>query len=212
MTEIREKLSAARLLPILTVHSEQQAVDLCRALQDSGINTVEITLRTPEALSAIEAVRQTLPELRLAVGTVINTAQMEALVPLDVSLVISPGLTTELADCARESGLAFLPGVSTASDIIRGLELGYDTFKFFPAESSGGVAALKSLSAPFADVAFCPTGGVGSRNVRDYFDVPSVICVAGSWMVDTAVVARQDWRLLSGEVARMLAVAREMRP
>lgn len=212
MTGIREQLSAARLLPILTVHSDQQAVDLCRALQEGGVNTVEITLRTREALSAIEAVRQTLPDLKVAVGTVISTEQIEALAPLDVSFAVSPGLTRNLSDCARQSGLAFLPGVSTASDILLGLELGHDTFKFFPAESSGGVAALKALSAPFTDVAFCPTGGVGHRNLRDYFSVPGVVCVGGSWMMDTALVARQDWRMLGGEVARMMAIAREMRP
>jgi len=212
MSTVREQLSVARLLPILTVHSDQQALDLCSALHEGGVRAVEITLRTPEALSAIAAVKQAFPDLLVAAGTVTATDQMEAVAKLEVDLAVSPGLTQRLSDCARQLSLPFLPGASTASEILTGIELGHNTFKFFPAQTSGGVAALKALSAPFGDVAFCPTGGIDPRNLSDYLSLPSVVCVAGSWMVDTTVVARQDWRMLSGEVARMMAIATEMRP
>lgn len=209
---IRHQLAAARLLPVLTVHSEQQAVDLCEALIQGGVNAVEVTLRTPQAADAIAAIRQEMPQLSIAAGTVTTTSQMEKVAELGVSMAVSPGLTQRLSECARQLALPFLPGVSTASEIMRGMELGYDTFKFFPAESSGGVALLKALAAPFGDIMFCPTGGIDQRNLHSYLALPNVICVGGSWMVDSGIVARQDWRMLTADVARMMTMANEMRP
>lgn len=210
MSTLREQLAEARLLPILTLYSEQQAIDLCQALYDSGVRLVEITMRTPQALNAIRAVREALPALGVAAGTVITTEQMESLASLELAMVISPGLTQRLSDCARDHEMPFLPGVSTASEVLKGLDLGHETFKFFPAESCGGVAALEALHGPFPNVAFCPTGGVDHRNLSDYLSTPNVLCVGGSWMTSSTVIARQDWRMVSGEVARMLGIAEEI--
>ncbi len=204
MVYLREQLDGVRVLPVLQVESEEQAVGLCRALQAGGLKGVEITLRTSAALAAISAVKKTLPDLMVAAGTVNSIRDMESVAAAGVDLAVSPGLTRLLSDCARELGMPFLPGVSTASEILGGLELGYTTFKFFPAETSGGVAALSAFGAPFQGVSFCPTGGINQENLADYLKLPNVICAGGSWMVPKDLLADRDWQAIESRARQLL--------
>lgn len=204
MAILREQLLSLTVLPVLIVDSEQQAVDLCRALSMGGLKAVEITLRTPAALSAIKAVKQALPELLVAAGTVISVKDMESVAEAGVDFAVSPGLTRALSECARDFDLAFLPGVSTASEIIGGIELGHREFKFFPAQASGGAPLLKAFASPFAGISFCPTGGINGANVASYLALGNVCCVGGSWMISDELLAQRRWSDISTSVVNTL--------
>lgn len=204
MTFLKEQLMSARVLPVLIVNSEEEAVGLCRALQAGGMTAVEITLRTPAALAAIKAVKQTLPDLTVAAGTVITTRDMENVAEAGVDFAVSPGLTRALSECAQQMGLNFLPGVSTASEIIGGMELGHRLFKFFPAEASGGVKLLKAFASPFAGVSFCPTGGLDATNALSYLALGNVSCIGGSWMIDAEKIRSGQWQELTQSVRQCL--------
>jgi 2-dehydro-3-deoxyphosphogluconate aldolase/(4S)-4-hydroxy-2-oxoglutarate aldolase len=143
---------------------------------------LEVTLRTPAALDAIRAM-STVEGAIVGAGTVLNEAQLDAAFAAGSKFIVSPGLTEPLANAAIASGIPYLPGIATAGDIMRGLDLGLDRFKFFPAESSGGIPALKALSAPFGEIRFCPTGGIRADTAADWLALPSVLCVGGSWLV-----------------------------
>lgn len=193
MSPIREQLLKVRVMPVLTVHSEAQALAVCDALAAGGILAVEITLRTPAALSAIRAVKAARPDFCVAAGTVRTPQDMEAVAAAGVDFAVSPGWSPSLSAAASALGLPFLPGVSTPSEIIQGSECGHSCFKFYPAEAVGGIPLLKALAGPFAGVEFCPTGGIGTHNYRDYLALPNVLCIGGSWMVDTKLIEAQQW-------------------
>lgn len=210
MPFLKEQLLSLTVLPVLIVDSEEQAVGLCRALSQAGMRAVEITLRTPAALPAIKAVKQILPELLVAAGTVISTQDMENVAEAGVDFAVSPGLTRALSECARQNDVDFLPGVSTASEIIGGMELGHRVFKFFPAQASGGAALLKAFVSPFAGISFCPTGGINGANVEAYLTLPNVCCVGGSWMIPDEMVKERRWQALSNTVAATMAQLKQM--
>lgn len=193
MSQMHEQLSRLTILPVLVVNSEDEAVGISQALFDAGITAVEITLRTPAALASIAAVKHALPALGVAAGTVNTVDDMEAVANAGVDFAVSPGLTRSLAECARTLELPFLPGASTASEVLGGMELGFDCFKFFPASACGGPALLKALAAPLASVSFCPTGGINASNAADYLALPNVLCVGGSWMLQADSIAAGDW-------------------
>ena len=193
MSPIREQLLKVRVMPVLTVHSEAQALAVCDALAAGGILAVEITLRTQAALSAIRAVKAARPDFCVAAGTVRSPQDMEAVAAAGVDFAVSPGWSPSLSAAASALGLPFLPGVSTPSEIIQGSECGHSCFKFYPAEAVGGIPLLKALAGPFAGVEFCPTGGIGTHNYRDYLALPNVLCIGGSWMVDTKLIEAQQW-------------------
>ena len=193
MSPIREQLLKVRVMPVLTVHSEAQALAVCDALAAGGILAVEITLRTQAALSAIRAVKAARPDFCVAAGTVRTPQDMEAVAAAGVDFAVSPGWSPSLSAAASALGLPFLPGVSTPSEIIQGSECGHSCFKFYPAEAVGGIPLLKALAGPFAGVEFCPTGGIGTHNYRDYLALPNVLCIGGSWMVDTKLIEAQQW-------------------
>ena len=170
------------VIPVIVIDDAADAVPMAERLSASGMTVLEVTLRTPAALDAIAAMAAT-AGLVVGAGTVLNESQMDAAIAAGAQFIVSPGLTDRLAVAARERGIAYLPGVATAGDIMRGLEHGLDRFKFFPATSSGGIPALKALSAPFGSVRFCPTGGISAETKDQWLALPSVLCVGGSWMV-----------------------------
>ena len=179
---IDEVMRSARVIPVLVLEGEGDWKALAETLVGAGLPVLEVTLRTPVALAAISEMAQ-VPGAVVGAGTVLNSAQLDAAIGSGARFIVSPGLTEPLASEAIASQVPFLPGVATAGDIMRGLDLGLDRFKFFPAEASGGVAALKALSAPFADVRFCPTGGITPEKAPEWLALPSVLCVGGSWIV-----------------------------
>ncbi len=169
------------VIPVLVIEYANQARPLAEALVGGGLKVLEVTLRTPAALDAIAEMRQ-VPGAIVGAGTVTNPDELDDALEAGAEFIVSPGLTERLARVAIGKRVPFLPGVATASDVMRGLDLGLTHFKFFPAASSGGLRGLKALSAPFAGARFCPTGGITAQTAPDWLAVPTVLCVGGSWL------------------------------
>ncbi len=172
----------APVIPVIVIDDARDAVALAARLVAAGHRALEVTLRTPAALDAIAAMASVEGAV-VGAGTVLNERDLDAALAAGARFIVSPGLTDALARAAIERGIAFLPGIATAADIMRGLDLGLDRFKFFPALASGGITALKALSAPFARARFCPTGGITQATAPDWLALPAVTSVGGSWMI-----------------------------
>lgn len=176
----------ARIMPVITIAREEDILPLADALDAGGLQVLEITLRSPHGLTAIRRLREERPHLCVGAGTVLDRHMLEAVEEAGAQFIVSPGSTDELLRAALQSQVPMLPGVASASEIMVGYALGYRRFKLFPAEVCGGTAALKALGGPFGDIRFCPTGGVGPANVQNYMVLPNVMCVGGSWMLDSS--------------------------
>jgi len=190
---IEKICSEARILPVITIGSEEQILPLADALAAGGLKTLEITLRSAYGLTAIRRLREERPELCVGAGTVLDKRMMDEVEAAGAQFIVSPGCTDELLHAGVNCSVPLLAGTSNASDIMRGYALGYRRFKLFPAEICGGIAALKALGGPFGDVRFCPTGGVNAANAAQYLALPNVMCVGGTWMIDGASLASGDW-------------------
>ncbi|MCO7546038.1 bifunctional 4-hydroxy-2-oxoglutarate aldolase/2-dehydro-3-deoxy-phosphogluconate aldolase [Stutzerimonas nitrititolerans] len=190
---IEKICSEARILPVITIGSEEQILPLADALAAGGLKTLEITLRSAYGLTAIRRLREERPELCVGAGTVLDKRMMDEVEAAGAQFIVSPGCTDELLQAGVNCSVPLLAGTSNASDIMRGYALGYRRFKLFPAEICGGIAALKALGGPFGDVRFCPTGGVNAANAAQYLALPNVMCVGGTWMIDGASLASGDW-------------------
>jgi len=178
---IDEIMRLAPVIPVLVLDGEADWAKLAETFVAAGLPVLEVTLRTPAALGAIRQMSQVEGAI-VGAGTVLSEAQLADALDAGSRFIVSPGLTEPLARAIGQTGVAYLPGVATAGDIMRGLDLGLDRFKFFPAEASGGIPALKALSAPFANVRFCPTGGIRPNNAAQWLALGSVLCVGGSWL------------------------------
>lgn len=182
MQTIDAIMRLAPVIPVLVIDDVQHARPIAEALVRGGLRVLEVTLRTPAAIGAIAEMRK-VPGACVGAGTVCRPSDLHRARDAGAQFIVSPGLTDTLAKAAIAAEIPFLPGVSTASDIMRGLDLGLNRFKFFPAVASGGVPALKALAAPFADMRFCPTGGVRAGTAGEWLALPEVLCVGGSWLV-----------------------------
>lgn len=200
-------LAHAPVVPVLAIAELEHAVPLARALVDAGLPVLEVTLRTPVALEAIRRIRDEVSGAIVGAGTVLTAADLAAVEKAGAAFAISPGGTEALFAAARASGVPLLPGVATAGELMRGLEQGYRRFKFFPAESSGGVAALRAFAGPFPQVKFCPTGGIDAAKAPSYLALANVITVGGSWMVPGDALAAGDWPRI-GQLAGRAAALR----
>lgn len=178
---IDEIMQISPVIPVLVIDDAASAKPLAEALVAGGLKVLEVTMRTPVALDAIREMKK-VPGAIVGAGTVVNPDQYEAVMEAGASFIVAPGLTERLARPIIASGVPFLPGIANAGDIMRGLDLGLTHFKFFPAESSGGLKALKSLAGPFYQCRFCPTGGISEASARDWLALESVLCVGGSWV------------------------------
>lgn len=183
MKPIEAIMRRAPVIPVLVIDDLAHAVPVAEALVRGGLPVLEVTLRTPCALDAIRAMKQ-VPGAIVGAGTVLNPADLDAALAAGSEFIVSPGLTDALGQAAIASGIPFLPGTANAGDIMRGLDLGLTHFKFFPAETSGGVAALKALSAPLQAARFCPTGGITAATAPNWLALDAVLCVGGSWIVN----------------------------
>ncbi len=172
----------APVIPVIVIDDAARALPLAQRLVADGLLALEVTLRTPAALDAIAEMAR-VPGAVVGAGTVLNEAQLDAAIAAGARFIVSPGLTDRMGAAVRERQIPWLPGIANASDIMRGLDLGLDRFKFFPAVASGGIPAMKALSAPFAMAKFCPTGGITAATAAEWLALPSVVCVGGSWMV-----------------------------
>lgn len=193
-TTIRSILDPVPVVPVLAVNEVATAVEIARALVAGGLPVIEITLRTPAALAAAEAIVQALPSAIVGLGTCVKAHQIQSAVDVGASFVVTPGTTDRLIAAAAAAKLPLLAGVATASEIIHAQEAGLSTLKFFPAQASGGVQAVKAFAGPFADVTFCPTGGITPDSASDYLALPNVVCVGGSWFAPSGLVAKADWK------------------
>lgn len=191
----------APVIPVLTIINLDDALPLARALASNGLPVLEITLRTSCALEAIALITRELPGACVGAGTVLSGKDLDAVAAAGARFAISPGATDTLYREAAANPVPLIPGIATASELMRGLEHGWQRFKFFPAESSGGIAALRGLGSPFANVRFCPTGGIDVAKAPAYLALSNVACVGGSWMVPAAALAARDWTRI-GDLAR----------
>jgi 2-dehydro-3-deoxyphosphogluconate aldolase/(4S)-4-hydroxy-2-oxoglutarate aldolase len=182
MQPIETIMRTSPVIPVLVIDEVAHAQPVAEALVAGGLKVLEVTLRTPCALEAIAEMAK-VPGAIVGAGTVLNDRDLLAAIDAGAEFIVSPGLTQGLGESAVHAGIPFLPGVANAGDIMRGLDLGLRHFKFFPAETSGGIAALKALTGPFGGVQFCPTGGIKLSTAPDWLSVPEVLCVGGSWLV-----------------------------
>lgn len=182
---IAEVMQLAPVMPVLAIDDPVHAQPIARALVEGGLVALEVTLRTPAALEVIAEMAK-VDGAVVGAGTVVSGAQLEQAMNAGAHFIVSPGLTHTVAQAASAARVPFLPGVANASDIMRGLDLGLDHFKFFPAEANGGIPALKALCGPFGNIKFCPTGGISQQNAREWLAQPQVLCVGGSWLVTNA--------------------------
>jgi 2-dehydro-3-deoxyphosphogluconate aldolase / (4S)-4-hydroxy-2-oxoglutarate aldolase len=182
LNDIEAIMRKAPVIPVLVIEDASHAVPIAQALVAGGLPVLEVTLRTASALDVIRAMKQ-VPGAIVGAGTVLNPADLDAALEAGAEFIVSPGLTEKLGRAAISAGVPFLPGTANAADIMLGLDLGLTRFKFFPAEASGGIAALNAIAAPFGMARFCPTGGVTQASAPEWLALDAVLCVGGSWLV-----------------------------
>ena len=205
-----EILSQGPVVPVMVIHKLEQAVPLAKALMEGGIRVLEITLRTPVAMEAIRVISQDVPGAIVGAGTVTRPEELTAVAEAGAAFAISPGLTVELLQAANQGTIPLIPGISTVSELMTGMALGYTHFKFFPAEAAGGVKMLKAIAGPFPQITFCPTGGITPDNYLDYLALGNVACVGGSWIAPQGAMDQGDWARITALTRE--AVARSGRP
>ena len=186
-------LDRVPVIPVVVLHDVSHAVPVARALFEGGIPVVELTMRTPVALDAIEAIAANVPEVLIGAGTVVTPGQAKDAVSAGARFLVSPGATDRLVDAMQATGLPNLPGAATVSEVLRLVELGYQELKFFPAEASGGIDFLRSIGSPVPQARFCPTGGITASSAASYLALPNVGCVGGSWLTPNDALLDGDW-------------------
>ena len=200
-------LTRAPVVPVLKIDRIDDAVPLARALVENGLPVLEITLRTDIAYAAMEAIARDVPEAIVGAGTVLRASDLKAVIDAGAVFAIAPGSSDALYAAADTIAIPFIPAIATASELMRGLDAGHVRFKFFPAESSGGIGALRAFSGPFAQVKFCPTGGIDAAKAPGYLALSNVITVGGSWMVPGEAIASRDW----GAIGRLAKACTQLR-
>lgn len=203
-----ELLGPTRVVPVITLEDADSAVPLAEALVAGGLQVLEVTLRTDAGLESIGRIAAEVPSAIVGAGTVTTPQQLREARNAGAEFVVSPGCTDSLVAAAFEAGGAFLPGAVTASEVLRLLESGITMMKFFPAETSGGVAALKAFAGPFPHVRFCPTGGIDLENSLSYLALANVVCIGGTWMVPADLIERGDWAAITTLAAEATAATR----
>ncbi len=182
------------IVPVLVIKDVKDALPIAEALLAADVKVLEVTLRTPAALDVISTIAKHLPEAIIGAGTVTNRDLLQKSYDAGAQFAISPGLTKDLLQAGKAANLALIPGISSISELMDGIDCGYDHLKFFPAEASGGVKALQSIAGPFPDIKFCPTGGINLNNIRDYLALPNVSCCGGSWFVSDEIIKQGNWQ------------------
>ena len=206
-----EQVAACGVVPVVVLDDAEQAAPTARALLAGGINAMEITFRTAAAKASIARVAAEVPEMIVGAGTVINVEQLHDAVEAGARFIVSPGSDAQLIQEAAKLGVPITPGIVTPSEIMMGLKLGVKVFKFFPAESYGGLKALKALSGPFPQIRFIPTGGISQANAGEYFKNPRVLAVGGSWMVSKDMIGAGDFQGITAKSRAATELFRQIR-
>jgi 2-dehydro-3-deoxyphosphogluconate aldolase / (4S)-4-hydroxy-2-oxoglutarate aldolase len=194
------------VIPVVTINRVEDALPLAEALLEGGLGTIEVTLRTPHSLAAIEAIAKALPAAMVGAGTVLRSADITAAKNAGAKFLVSPGLTPDLAAAGLASGLPYLPGAVTASEILAARELNFSFLKFFPAREAGGPALLRSFAPVFQGIVFCPTGGINEENVAEYLALPNVPVVGGTWVANREAIDARDWSGIAARAKRAAAL------
>ncbi|WP_219026594.1 bifunctional 4-hydroxy-2-oxoglutarate aldolase/2-dehydro-3-deoxy-phosphogluconate aldolase [Helicobacter pylori] len=203
--KIIEVLQISPIVPVVVVEDIKDAVPLAQSLIEGGIPIIEVTLRSSCALEAIELIAKNVPKMRVGAGTILNLTQLEQAQNRGAEFLISPGLTIKLLEHAKKKDMPLIPGVSSSSEVMQALELGYNALKFFPAEYCGGVKLLNAFNGPFKGVKFCPTGGISADNMRSYLNLENVLCVGGSWLTPKNLIQNKEWDKITEICKRALA-------
>lgn len=199
-------IDEASVIPVLTVGDVAHAAPLADALASGGLKVIEMTWRTENALEVMQAMKAARPELIIGMGTLRNGDQCRACLQAKADFLVSPGLTPVLAAALREVDLPVLPGVATAGEAMQAAEMGFEVLKFFPAEQAGGLPYLKSLQGPLPDLRFCPTGSISAEKAPDYLALPNVVCVGGSWIANSKMIAAGDWDTIEANARKAQAM------
>ncbi|MFT2641737.1 bifunctional 4-hydroxy-2-oxoglutarate aldolase/2-dehydro-3-deoxy-phosphogluconate aldolase [Helicobacter pylori] len=204
--KIIEILQISPIVPVVVIENTKDAVPLAQSLVEGGIQIIEVTLRSSCALEAIELIAKNVPKMRVGAGTILNPTQLEQAQNRGAEFLISPGLTIKLLEYAKKKDMPLIPGVSSSSEVMQALELGYNALKFFPAEYCGGVKLLNAFNGPFKGVKFCPTGGISADNMRSYLNLENVLCVGGSWLTPKNLIQNKEWDKITEICKRSLAL------
>ncbi|WQZ99130.1 bifunctional 4-hydroxy-2-oxoglutarate aldolase/2-dehydro-3-deoxy-phosphogluconate aldolase [Helicobacter pylori] len=204
--KIIEVLQISPIVPVVVIEDIKDAVPLAQSLIEGGIPIIEVTLRSSCALEAIELIAKNVPKMRVGAGTILNPTQLEQAQNRGAEFLISPGLTIKLLEHAKKKDMPLIPGVSSSSEVMQALELGYSALKFFPAEYCGGVKLLNAFNGPFKGVKFCPTGGISADNMRSYLNLENVLCVGGSWLTPKNLIQNKEWDKITEICKRALAL------
>ncbi|WQX24505.1 bifunctional 4-hydroxy-2-oxoglutarate aldolase/2-dehydro-3-deoxy-phosphogluconate aldolase [Helicobacter pylori] len=204
--KIIEVLQISPIVPVVVIEDIKDAVPLAQSLIEGGIPIIEVTLRSSCALEAIELIAKNVPKMRVGAGTILNPTQLEQAQNRGAEFLISPGLTIKLLEHAKKKNMPLIPGVSSSSEVMQALELGYSALKFFPAEYCGGVKLLNAFNGPFKGVKFCPTGGISTDNMRSYLNLENVLCVGGSWLTPKNLIQNKEWDKITEICKRALAL------
>ncbi|WP_231267529.1 bifunctional 4-hydroxy-2-oxoglutarate aldolase/2-dehydro-3-deoxy-phosphogluconate aldolase [Helicobacter pylori] len=204
--KIIEVLQISPIVPVVVIENIKDAVPLAQSLVEGGIQIIEVTLRSSCALEAIELIAKNVPKMRVGAGTILNPTQLEQAQNRGAEFLISPGLTIKLLEYAKKKDMPLIPGVSSSSEVMQALELGYNALKFFPAEYCGGVKLLNAFNGPFKGVKFCPTGGISTDNMRSYLNLENVLCVGGSWLTPKNLIQNKEWDKITEICKRSLAL------
>ncbi|GAA8215867.1 bifunctional 4-hydroxy-2-oxoglutarate aldolase/2-dehydro-3-deoxy-phosphogluconate aldolase [Helicobacter pylori] len=202
---IIEILQISPIVPVVVIENIKDAVPLAQSLVEGGIQIIEVTLRSSCALEAIELIAKNVPKMRVGAGTILNPTQLEQAQNRGAEFLISPGLTIKLLEYAKKKDMPLIPGVSSSSEVMQALELGYSALKFFPAEYCGGVKLLNAFNGPFKGVKFCPTGGISADNMHSYLNLENVLCVGGSWLTPKDLIQNKEWDKITEICKRALA-------
>ena len=201
-------IAKTSVMPVMVVDRMEDAIPLAQALVEGGIRVLEITLRTAAGLDSVRAIRHAVPDAIVGVGTIATPGQLEASIAAGAQFGVSPGSTPKLLKAIAESQLPFLPGVATMSEVMQALEMGFNVMKLFPAVAAGGIKLLESFAGPFPQVRFCPTGGINAQNASDFFKLPNVACVGGSWIIPKNLVTAGNWT----DITRLAREAAALKP
>ncbi|MCK0496447.1 bifunctional 4-hydroxy-2-oxoglutarate aldolase/2-dehydro-3-deoxy-phosphogluconate aldolase [Helicobacter pylori] len=204
--KIIEVLQISPIVPVVVIENIKDAVPLAQSLIEGGIHIIEVTLRSSCALEVIELIAKNVPKMRVGAGTILNPTQLEQAQNRGAEFLISPGLTIKLLEYAKKKDMPLIPGVSSSSEVMQALELGYSALKFFPAEYCGGVKLLNAFNGPFKGVKFCPTGGISADNMRSYLNLENVLCVGGSWLTPKNLIQNKEWDKITEICKQSLAL------
>lgn len=197
------------VVPVLVIENVEDAVPIAQALIAGGIKVLEVTLRTANALDVIKEIASKVPEAMVGSGTVTNPETLQQSIDAGAKFALSPGMTTELLAAAQKSSIPLIPGISSISELMEGIDAGFDHFKFFPAEAAGGAKTIKSVSGPFPNVRFCPTGGINLGNMGNYLSLSNVSCIGGSWLVPDDIVKKKDWAAITEITKKAVSAAKQ---